>query len=68
MNVVVNGRATEVEINATVSGLVARLGRDPKGKGVAVAVNGEVLPRGSWDRTAIRPADRIEILDAIGGG
>ena len=35
---------------------------------VAVAINGEVLPRDSWAQTEIRPGDTVEIVRAVGGG
>ena len=35
---------------------------------VAVAINGEVLPRDSWAQTEIRAGDTLEIVRAVGGG
>jgi sulfur carrier protein len=35
---------------------------------VAVARNGEVVPRSGWDDTRARPGDRIEIVSAAAGG
>lgn len=36
--------------------------------GVAVAVNGEVIPRSAWARTELVPGDRVELLSAVQGG
>ena len=52
---------------ATVAGLVAALpGAGPRG--IAIAVNGEVVPRSAWDATGLRPGDRVEVLTAAQGG
>jgi sulfur carrier protein len=37
-------------------------------KGVAVAVNEEVVPRSTWAEAALRPGDRVEVLEARQGG
>lgn len=67
MNVIVNGAPSEMPAETTVAGLVKTLGRD-RGRGVAVAVNGEVVARGRWDATTLAEDDRVEVLTAIGGG
>lgn len=64
----VNGEARPVEDGTTVADLVASLGHDPGGRGVAAAVNGEVTARSAWASTVVRDGDRVEILAAIGGG
>ena len=52
---------------ATVAGLVAALpGAGPRG--IAIAVNGEVVPRSAWDATGLHPGDRVEVLTAAQGG
>ncbi|HEY7140599.1 MAG TPA: sulfur carrier protein ThiS [Methylomirabilota bacterium] len=63
----VNGQRRQVAA-ASVRALLAALGLDPAGRGLAVARNGEVVPRGHWDTTAISPGDRIEIVGAVQGG
>jgi sulfur carrier protein len=68
MTVVVNGEPREVSTGVTVDGLLEALGHDPGGAGVAVAVNGEVVPRGAWSATALGDRDRIEVLGAAQGG
>lgn len=37
-------------------------------KGVAVALNDAVVPASVWEKTALRPGDRIEIVRPFGGG
>jgi len=68
MTVVVNGQPREVSPRVTLSRLLEALGHDPSGAGIAVAVNGEVVPRGAWTATALRERDRIEVLGAAQGG
>jgi sulfur carrier protein len=67
VNVVVNGTRSEMPDETTIAALVRSLGRDT-GRGVAVAVNGEVVARGRWDQTTLSEDDRVEVLSAIGGG
>jgi sulfur carrier protein len=65
--VVVNGAPRQVAAR-TVTELLAELGRDPTGAGLAVAVNGEVAPRHTWSGRQLGPGDRIEIVGAAQGG
>lgn len=62
----VNGQPTPLSPGLTVEGLLEGLGlrRD----GVAVAVGGTVLPRSSWAQRALQEGDRVEIIQAVGGG
>ncbi len=50
-----------------VSELMAELGHAGR-RGIAVAVNGEVVPRSRWARRAIRGGDAIEVVGASQGG
>ncbi|MGH2807741.1 MAG: sulfur carrier protein ThiS [Actinomycetota bacterium] len=68
MKVVVNGEVTEFSEQATVVNVLEQLGRGAQPRGVAVAVNGEVVPKGEWRATALHDDDRIEVLNAVGGG
>jgi sulfur carrier protein len=68
MTVIVNGRPAEVAAGETVAGLLAALGHPPGGPGIAVALNGEVVPRGAWATTSLGDHDRLEVLGASQGG
>lgn len=68
MNVRLNGEPREVGDGATVAVLVELLDVAGQARGIAVAVDGEVVPRGEWPRRALRDGARVEILRAIGGG
>jgi len=48
--------------------LVADTGVDPERNGIAVARNGEVVPRTDWAQTRLEPDDRIEIVHIVRGG
>jgi sulfur carrier protein len=66
VRIVVNGEHESTADGTTVADLVgAHL---ESAKGVAVAVNAEVVPRSTWDRTELREGDRVELLSAAQGG
>jgi sulfur carrier protein len=66
MRLTVNGAPTEVDQEVTVAALVATL--TDQRRRVAVAVNGEVVPRSSWETTPLRDGDSVEVLAAVAGG
>ncbi|HLU44389.1 MAG TPA: sulfur carrier protein ThiS [Natronosporangium sp.] len=68
MVVTVNGREREVAAGSAVADLVTELVGSADGRGVAVALNGEVLPRSAWSTTQINAGDRLEVLTATQGG
>jgi sulfur carrier protein len=68
MNVVVNGTPTELADGATVEAALRELEVPAAGKGVAVAVDAEVVPRGEWAGHELQEGARVEILRAIQGG
>jgi sulfur carrier protein len=68
MQVTVNGQERDVSGETTVEDLVALLGAPDNGRGVAVALSGEVVPRSEWAQTSLKPGDRVEVLIAVQGG
>jgi sulfur carrier protein len=64
----VNGVATDGRDGATISELLTALGVETQGRGVAVALNGEVVPRGRWRERQVADGDRVEALTAMQGG
>lgn len=66
MNVVINGEAREVAADAALASVLQDFGVAERG--VAVAVDGAVVPRASWSDTALRPGTTIEVLTAVQGG
>lgn len=68
MNVTLNGESRELREGTTVDGAVELAGAVPAGRGVAVAVDGEVVPRGEWSRTELHEGQRVEVVQAVQGG
>lgn len=68
MQVMVNGQEHVLADGATVDSLVSELGMPESGRGVAVAVNGEVVPRSRWPDWMLTPGARVEVLTAVQGG
>ena len=64
----VNGAPAPLPSPATVAALVAGMTDSGGTKGIAVAINGEVVPRSAWDATGLQPGDRVEVLTAAQGG
>ena len=68
MLITVNGQPTELPSGATVDSVVRLLDVAPDGRGVAVALNGEVVQRARWQLTKLSAGARIEVVAAIQGG
>lgn len=66
MIVTVNGEERRLPADSTVASLVEEL--SPPSRGVAVAINGHVVPRGEWPATALQDGARVEVVAAIQGG
>jgi sulfur carrier protein len=68
VNVQLNGEWRDVPDGATVADAVQLLGVPLDARGVAVAVDREVVRRGAWSETTLTGGARVEILTAIQGG
>ena len=68
MNLVLNGTAAELPDGATVADALATLDLPGAGRGVAVAVDAEVVPRGEWPTTPLHDGALVEIVHAVQGG
>ena len=66
LEVLVNGEPRRLAEGSTLADLVEELGFG--GRRIAVAVNHEVVPRAGHVAHTLRPGDRVEILEAVGGG
>ena len=62
----VNGDPSDVAPGTTVAALLAQL--DAPDRGVAVAIDGEVVPRGAWHATAVQDNAKVEVVMAVQGG
>jgi sulfur carrier protein len=68
VTVLCNGDPVEVEEGATVVTLLERMGVEADARGIAVAVDGEVVPRRRWPEVTLDPDARVEVVTAIQGG
>jgi len=66
MQVEVNGESRELRDDLTVAELVEDMGFS--GRRIAVEINLEIVPRSSHQRHHLKNGDRVEIVQAIGGG
>lgn len=63
-----NGEAHELEGGTTLADAVAVLPGAPDGRGVAAALDGEVIPRSDWTHTELSDGARVELVVAVQGG
>ena len=68
MIVQVNGQAAELPDGATVADAVKVVGVDGERRGVAVAVDGEVVRAPDWERTRLAERQAVEVVRAVQGG
>lgn len=67
MTISLNNQILEVEAQMMLSNVVfQQLGENSKG--IAVAINGQVIPKNSWQETAVNENDDILIIKATQGG
>jgi len=66
MNILVNGNNQQVDDDLTAAQLVENLGL--QGKRIAMEVNQEIVPRSSYESFQLSENDRVEIINAVGGG
>lgn len=67
--IVLNGEEQQIDSGMPLTALLRTLGKDPETvKGVAVAVNDEVVRRQRWADTILQEGDRVEIVTATQGG
>lgn len=66
--IVLNGEGADVAAGESVLDVLARLGLDGNARGVAVAVDGEVVARADWETFALAENARVEVLTAMQGG
>lgn len=68
MHVTINGEPRELDQGATIASVVGSIPGAPQGRGLAVALAGEVVPRTAWDRTELNEGDHVEVVVAVQGG
>jgi sulfur carrier protein len=68
LQVTINGEDRKFPAGATVASVIASLDNAPEGRGVAVAVEGEVVPRAQWTSTELHDGAKVEVVVAVQGG
>jgi sulfur carrier protein len=68
VKITINGDVTQLPDGASVTGLLNQNGHDPSRRGMAVALNGEVVPRSRWPEQQLSEGDVVELLTATQGG
>ena len=68
MKIVLNGEPREVRDSASVRDAIVAAGTPAEARGVAVALDGEVVPRGQWDDQPLAEGQRVEVVQAVQGG
>ncbi len=66
-SLVVNGAARPLG-DGTLTGLLEAAAVDTQARGLAVAINGQVVPRHAWAATRLAPGDEVEIVKLFAGG
>jgi sulfur carrier protein len=66
VKVTLNGQARDVAAGTSVAQVIKVV--TDQDKGIAVAVNGEVLPRRHWAATLLADHDQVEVVTAVQGG
>lgn len=66
VQVTINGTPRQVADGSTLASVLAEAG--VAGRGIAVAVDGAVVPRDAWPVTPLRPDAVVEVLTAVQGG
>ena len=66
-NIRVNGENEPLAV-ATLAALLKEKAVDTGQRGIAVAINGAIVPRAAWPQTRLSPGDSVEIVRARQGG
>jgi sulfur carrier protein len=68
MTIWLNGKPQELPAGALLAHAVEAVGAPAAGQGVAVAVDGEVVPRARWGDTELADGQHVEVVQAVQGG
>jgi sulfur carrier protein len=66
--ITLNGKETRVPEGTSLAALVERAGHHAGRRGIAIARNGEVVPRSRWSQQDVAAGDTVELLTASQGG
>ena len=68
MQITLNGDARNVSDGLTICDLLSEMGLGPSRKGIAVALDAEVVHRDEWATTRLAAGDRVDIIHVVQGG
>jgi sulfur carrier protein len=68
MTIWLNGHASELQSGTSLADAIHSLSAPLDGRGIAVAVDGEVVPRARWADTTLADGQRVEVVQAVQGG
>ena len=68
MTIWLNGHARDLQPGTSLAEAVDALIAPLDGRGVAAAVDGEVVPRDEWKQTTLADGQRVEVVQAVQGG
>jgi len=68
MRVDLNGESRELPEDSTVADAVSATGASEIERGIAVAVEGEVVPRAEWEDRVLADGESVEVVRAVQGG
>jgi sulfur carrier protein len=63
-----NGEQADLQPGSNVAQAVAAAGAPGDGRGVAAAVDGEIVPRDRWQEIELADGQRVEVVQAVQGG
>ena len=66
MHITINGNQTELDDDSSLQQLLQHL-KIGEGR-IAIELNGEIMPRSQFQQQLLSKGDRVEIVQAIGGG
>jgi sulfur carrier protein len=68
MTIWLNGHASKLEPGMSLAAAIETLAAPLDGRGIAAAVDGEVVPRAQWKATTLDDGQRVEVVQAVQGG
>ena len=68
MTIWLNGHASELAAGTSLAEAIDRVAAPLDGRGIAAAVDGEVVPRAEWKTTELADGQRVEVVQAVQGG
>lgn len=68
MTIWLNGEQHDLPGGRSLADAIAAAGAPDDGRGVAAALDGEVVPRDRWEQTLVQDGQRVEVVQAVQGG